>query len=121
MFHSLRFLSILLLELVASVVTGHPYWLSELPQDRPPKECVHRENAIGLEYLPQQLYTKPEKGASEECSAWNSVLTAPAGTLGDRIDGWRVCWLGGWDRGRLFYVVIVERAVFKPLIILCHR
>ena len=20
--------------------------------------------------------------------------------LGDRIDGWRVCWLGGWDRAR---------------------
>ena len=30
-------------------------------------------------------------------------------TLGDRIDGWRVCWLGGWDRGRLFYIVMVER------------
>jgi len=29
--------------------------------------------------------------------------------LGDRIDGWRVCWLGGWDRGRVFYVVMVER------------
>jgi len=26
-------------------------------------------------------------------------------TIGDRIDGWRVCWLGGWDRGRLFYIV----------------
>jgi len=30
-------------------------------------------------------------------------------TLGDRIDGWRVCWLGGWDRRRLFYIVMVER------------
>ena len=29
--------------------------------------------------------------------------------LGERIDGWRVCWLGGWDRGRVFYVVMVER------------
>jgi hypothetical protein len=40
-------------------------------------------------------------------------LRQPA-TLGDRIDGWRVCWLGGWDRGRLFYVVMVERAVEWP-------
>jgi hypothetical protein len=40
-------------------------------------------------------------------------LRQPA-TLGDRIDGWRVCWLGGWDRGRLFYVVMVERAVLGP-------
>ena len=30
-------------------------------------------------------------------------------SLGDRIDGWRVCWLGGWDRGRIFFVVMVER------------
>ena len=29
--------------------------------------------------------------------------------IGDHIDGWRVCWLGGWDRGRLLYVVMVER------------
>ena len=35
-------------------------------------------------------------------------LKTPA-MLGERINGWRVCWLGGWDRGRLFYVVMVER------------
>jgi hypothetical protein len=29
-------------------------------------------------------------------------LRTPA-MLGERINGWRVCWLGGWDRGRLFY------------------
>jgi hypothetical protein len=40
-------------------------------------------------------------------------LRQPA-RLGDRIDGWRVCWLGGWDRGRLFYVVTVERAAHWP-------
>ncbi len=32
-----------------------------------------------------------------------------AAMLGERINGWRVCWLGGWDRGRLFYLVMVER------------
>jgi hypothetical protein len=35
-------------------------------------------------------------------------LRAPV-ALGDRIQGWRVCWLGGWDRGRIFFVVMVER------------
>jgi len=35
-------------------------------------------------------------------------LRAPA-ALGDRIQGWRVCWLGGWDRGRIFFVVMVEK------------
>jgi hypothetical protein len=29
--------------------------------------------------------------------------------LGDRIEGWRVCWLGGWDKGRVLFVVMVER------------
>ena len=29
--------------------------------------------------------------------------------LGHRIDGWRVCWRGGWDRHRIFYLVMVER------------
>ena len=31
--------------------------------------------------------------------------------LGDRIDGWRVCWLGGWNKGKVFFVVMVERVV----------
>jgi hypothetical protein len=35
-------------------------------------------------------------------------LRKPVG-LGDRIEGWRVCWLGGWDKGRIFFVVMVER------------
>ncbi len=28
-------------------------------------------------------------------------------SLDDRIDDWRVCWLGGWDKGRVFFVVMV--------------
>ena len=37
-------------------------------------------------------------------------LSEPAG-LGDRIDGWRVCWVGGWDQGKVFFVVMAERVV----------
>jgi hypothetical protein len=29
--------------------------------------------------------------------------------IDDRIDGWRVCWIGGWDRCRVLFVVMVER------------
>ena len=29
--------------------------------------------------------------------------------IGDRIDGWRVCWIGGWVKCRVLFVVIVER------------
>jgi hypothetical protein len=32
-------------------------------------------------------------------------------SLGDRIDGWRVCWVGGWDHARVLFVVMVERLV----------
>ena len=35
-------------------------------------------------------------------------------TLGDDIDGWRVCWLGGWSRDQLFYMVMVVRAKAGP-------
>jgi len=38
-------------------------------------------------------------------------LRQPA-TVGDQLDGWRVCWLGGWDRSQLFYWVMVVR--IKP-------
>ena len=33
--------------------------------------------------------------------------------LGEQIDGWRVCWLGGWSRHRLFYLVMLVRV--EPL------
>ena len=39
-------------------------------------------------------------------------LREPA-VLGDRIEGWRVCWLGGWDKGKVVFVVMVERVVRK--------
>jgi hypothetical protein len=29
--------------------------------------------------------------------------------IGDHIDGWRVCWIGGWDKCRVLFVVMVER------------
>ena len=30
--------------------------------------------------------------------------------LGRRIGHWRVTWLGGWDRQRVFYMVMVVRS-----------
>jgi hypothetical protein len=34
-------------------------------------------------------------------------LRQPA-ALGDRIEGWRVSWLGGWDKGKVFFVVMAH-------------
>ena len=28
-------------------------------------------------------------------------------SLGDHIDGQRVCWVGGWDKAHVFYLVMV--------------
>lgn len=33
-------------------------------------------------------------------------------SLGDYVEGWRVCWLGGWDKSRVLFVVMVEK--IKP-------
>jgi len=30
-------------------------------------------------------------------------------TLGSRFGGWRVTWLGGWSKYRLFYLVMVVK------------
>jgi hypothetical protein len=35
-------------------------------------------------------------------------LFRPA-AMGDRINGWSVCWIGGWDKCRVLIVVMVER------------
>ena len=29
--------------------------------------------------------------------------------LGSRFGDWRVCWLGGWAKHRMFYIVMVVR------------
>jgi hypothetical protein len=29
--------------------------------------------------------------------------------LGDDMDGWQVCWLGGWDKCRIVFLVMVKR------------
>jgi hypothetical protein len=39
-------------------------------------------------------------------------LREPA-ALGDRIDGGRVCWIGGWDRNKILFVVMVESVTRK--------
>ena len=41
-------------------------------------------------------------------------LRKPA-ALGDLIGGWRVCWLGGWDRCRVFFVAMVARESAVPV------
>ena len=30
-------------------------------------------------------------------------------TLGSRFGDWRVCWLGGWEKHRMYYLVMLVR------------
>src|ERR1035441_4031297 len=55
----------------------------------------------------------PTKGRIEHLQVQTRFLRLcqPAG-LGDRIDGWRVCWVGGWDQGKVLFVVDYERLRF---------
>ena len=32
-------------------------------------------------------------------------------TIGSRLGEWRVCWLGGWTRDRLSYLVMLVRVI----------
>jgi hypothetical protein len=32
--------------------------------------------------------------------------------LGKCIGGWRVCWVGGWDSGKEFFVAMVSRGLY---------
>ena len=54
----------------------------------------------------------PARWEPEELKVENRFLSLrkPA-KLGDRIDGWRVCWLGGWDKSKVLYKAMVERVV----------
>ena len=29
--------------------------------------------------------------------------------VGEQIDGWQVCWRGGWDKARILFFVMVFR------------
>ena len=33
--------------------------------------------------------------------------------LGSRFDDWEVCWLGGWDKHRHFYLVMQVKVAYK--------
>jgi hypothetical protein len=33
--------------------------------------------------------------------------------ISDHIDGWRVCWIGGWDKWVLFVVMVEKRLPAK--------
>jgi hypothetical protein len=34
--------------------------------------------------------------------------------LGEDMDGWQVCWLGGWDKCRVLFVVMAKRVTDTP-------
>lgn len=58
---------------------------------------------------------------SHTCAAWSMYLGTKFLRLGRAvewctvIEGWQVCWLGGWDKNRMLFVVMVERVIDGPV------
>jgi hypothetical protein len=43
-------------------------------------------------------------------------------SLGDRVDGWQVCWLGGWDKCRAFFIVmLLKECAVRPVSCTCNQ
>ena len=61
----------------------------------PRGEAMHRTRTAPSEKQPAAVATK-------------FLRLFHAVPLGHRIDGWRVCWVGGWDRSQVLFVVMVE-------------
>src|ERR1017187_9870753 len=88
-----------------SVTLGHSRITVQVGAQRYPLNIPCQGVALPPESVP------PTKGRLEHLQVQTRFLhlLEPA-RLGDRIDGWRVCWVGGWDKCKLL-VVMVERVV----------
>ena len=65
--------------------------------------------------LPPEPAPAATPGGLEELQVQTRFLSASRLYRAIRIDGWRVCWLSGWDKGKVFFVVMVERVVGRGL------
>ena len=59
--------------------------------------------------LTSHLYQSHSCSAATMCVETKFLRLFRAVDLGDDIDGWQVCWLGGWDQCRVLFVVMVKR------------
>jgi hypothetical protein len=39
-----------------------------------------------------------------------SIRVGQLVAVGDWIAGWRVYWIGGWDKGRVYFVAMIRRS-----------
>jgi hypothetical protein len=51
----------------------------------------------------------PHRGSTAMQLETKYLRLRTAVTLGSQFGDWRVCWLGGWSRHRLFYLVMLVR------------
>jgi hypothetical protein len=72
--------------------------------------------AIDISYKATAVASTTKTKSPPSCGTGLLVQTRylrlrKSAALGDCIDGWRVCWLGGWDKGKIFFAVMVKRTV----------
>ena len=85
----------------------------KLRGDQPPNSTPTGASlAQSLRYFVAQnaLIVYPDRAVDVDMEVETKFvrLFKPA-AVGHRIDGWRVCWVGGWDKCPVLFVVMVER------------
>jgi hypothetical protein len=53
----------------------------------------------------------PQKAAPGTLVETKLVRLRKPVAIGECVDGWQVCWLGGWDERKTFFIAVVERVV----------
>ena len=66
---------------------------------------------FGVDFSPRESHACPERTMRVETKF---LRLFRAVELGDDIEGWQVCWLGGWDKCRVLFVVMVKRVTDVP-------
>jgi hypothetical protein len=89
------------------VTQGHSRIMIHLGTQRYAMDITCKATALPPEPDPP---TTPKRLEELQVQTRFLRLCYPVG-LGVRIDGWRVCWVGGWDKGKVLFVVMVERVV----------
>src|SRR5207237_114055 len=76
-----------------------------------PESCAQSSREAGVQLTPAGL-TFPRRGGMNVTPMRKKtkfLRLRQAVAWGHEIDGWQVCWLGGWDKWRVFYIVMVMK------------
>ena len=83
-----------------------------IPEQQPRVAIRLGKQRYALDITCQASILPPEPEPARRLIETKFLRLRQPATLADRIDGWRVCWVGGWDRGKILFVVMVSRILY---------